>query len=269
MALRFAALSLFLFFLCNLVRADRVLEDGYEVTTVFDGRKLQVNPRVVQTLPGSFELIVLDSPGSTFYTVSFPLSSDSKVKRVAGDGVSGNSDGEAGKSRFDKPRSFAVDAKGNIYVADRNNKSIRKISLSGTVTTIAGGVSKELGRTDGPAQNATFSNDFEFEITFVPLRCCLLISDHGNQLIRQINLKKEDCPGNSHSKLGMISVWTVGFLVLSLLLGIAIGIAVRPCVIPRTGRREPPLVHHDMEAFPNQTGETSADSLLRHQKRSC
>lgn len=36
-----------------------------------------------------------------------------------------------GLARFDKPRSFAVDFRGNVYVADRVNKVIRKISTNG------------------------------------------------------------------------------------------------------------------------------------------
>lgn len=56
---------------------------------------------------------------------------ESVVKRLAGDGVQGYSDGEPGSARFDKPRSFAVDMKGNIYVADKSNHVIRKITNLG------------------------------------------------------------------------------------------------------------------------------------------
>ncbi|CAE5958382.1 unnamed protein product [Arabidopsis arenosa] len=259
MAWGFSSVSLFLFVVFNLVSAKIVLEDGYEVTTVVDGHKSGLNPYTIHALPGSSNLIVLDSSGSTFYTTSFPLSVDSVINRFAGDGTSGYVDGKAGNSRFNKTRGFAIDAKGNVYVADKNNKAIRKISSSGYVTTIAGGISKEFGHRDGPAQNATFSSDFE--ITFVPQRCCLLVSDHGNEMVRQINLKEEDCLESSHSNLGTYSLWSIG-IVLSCILGVAIGFAVRPYIIRHTGRSEPPLVHHDMEASPNQIGGTSSDLLL-------
>lgn len=59
------------------------------------------------------------------------------------------------------------------------------------VTTIAGDSSNLPGHVDGPGQNATFSADYE--LSFVPEMCALLILDHGNKLIRQINLKEEDC----------------------------------------------------------------------------
>ncbi|XP_013587418.1 uncharacterized protein BNAC05G19040D isoform X2 [Brassica napus] len=227
MAWSFSSLLLFSFFVFNL-EGKPVLEDGYEVTTVVDGHKSGLNPHTVHALPGSSNMIVLDSSGSTFYTTSFPLSVDSVINRFAGDGNPGYLDGNAGNSRFNKPRGFAVDAKGNVYVADKNNKAIRKISSSGYVTTIAGGTSKEFGHRDGPAQNATFSSDFE--ITFIPQRCCLLVSDHGNEMIRQINLKEEDCLQSSHSNLGTYSLWSIG-IALSCFLGVAIGFASRPYII--------------------------------------
>ena len=59
---------------------------------------------------------------------------ESVVKRFSGDGSSGYSDGNAGSAQFRKPESFAVDLKGNVYVADRMNHVIRKISSTGIFT---------------------------------------------------------------------------------------------------------------------------------------
>ena len=53
------------------------------------------------------------------------------IKRLAGTGEVGYNDGEPGSVQFNKPRSFAVDSKGNVYVADRNNFVIRKINTLG------------------------------------------------------------------------------------------------------------------------------------------
>ena len=65
------------------------------------------------------------------------------------------------------------------------------------MTTIAGDYSKATGNKDGPAQNATFSSDFELAV--VADRCILLVVDHGSQSIRQIDLKQADCAGSSQS----------------------------------------------------------------------
>ncbi|XP_075658346.1 uncharacterized protein LOC142628191 isoform X1 [Castanea sativa] len=211
------------------------IEEGYTVTTLIDGHKLGINPRSILPKPGSSDLLLLDSVSSIVYTLSFPTSKESKVKvnRLAGasDRNGGYADGELDSARFNKPRSFAVDLKGNVYVADKTNHAIRKISNTG-VKTIAGGYSKNPGHQDGPAKNATFSDDFE--ISFVPEKCALLISDHGNQLVRLISLKSEDCVRGSQFALGAVSIWVLG-LGLSCLLGLIVGIAVQPYIFRRKG----------------------------------
>ncbi|XP_042499230.1 uncharacterized protein LOC122077366 isoform X2 [Macadamia integrifolia] len=189
--------------------SELVLEEGYTVSTVLDGNKLQINPYSVLPRPGTNDLVVLDHSGNIFYTVSFPISQESEINRFAGNGTEGFSDGESKAAMFKHPRSLTVDTMGNVYVADRNSHSIRKINKSG-VTTIAGGYSKGPGKVDGPAQNASFSDDFE--LTFVPERCALLISDRGNHLVRQINLKPEDCGKGSKLDLGVAAIWLVAGL---------------------------------------------------------
>ncbi|XP_041011981.1 uncharacterized protein LOC121255631 isoform X2 [Juglans microcarpa x Juglans regia] len=232
------ASALALFFIFNLASfhalPDVVLEDGYTVSTVINGHKLRMNPHSVLPRSGSSDLIVLDSANSVFYTISFPASQESVVKRLSGDGVHEYLDGKLSSARFNKPQSFAIDLKGNVYVADiKSSRTIRKISDSG-VTTIAGGYSEKAGYADGPAQNASFSDDLE--ISFIPELCALLISDHGSQLVRHISLKAEDCAQGSNAAMGAVSTWLLG-LGLSCLLGLIVGIAVRPYIIPSEGSR--------------------------------
>jgi sugar lactone lactonase YvrE len=53
-------------------------------------------------------------------------------------GSSGTTDGTGGSARFKGPWGMAVDANGNVFVADNGSDTIRKISASRVVTTIAG-----------------------------------------------------------------------------------------------------------------------------------
>ncbi len=66
----------------------------------------------------------------------------------------GATDGPALEATFNNPHGIAVDAEGNIYIADRFNHKIRKLSLDGLVTTFAG--SGQIGSNDGVGTNASF-----------------------------------------------------------------------------------------------------------------
>ncbi|XP_057774632.1 uncharacterized protein LOC130993662 isoform X3 [Salvia miltiorrhiza] len=248
---------------------ELIYEDGYTVTTIIDGDKsnVKVNPQsIIHQSPPSDLFIILDSVDSTFYTALLPTTSNETViKKLAGNKVFGYVDGDLASAKFHKPKSFAVDLNGNIYVADHLNHAIRKITKSG-VTTIAGGYSQKAGRADGPARDALFSDDFE--LIFSSEICALLISDHGNRLVRQISLKAEDCSRQSGSVLGTTSAWLLG-LGLCSLISLAVGLVIRPYVIPYTGRRQTSSAPLDMDTLPNESGETSSDALLRLEKRSC
>jgi hypothetical protein len=60
------------------------------------------------------------------------------VTVLAGGKESGSVDGDGGNARFSLPVSLAVDGAGNVAVLD--NGKVRRITPSGTVTTVAGGL---------------------------------------------------------------------------------------------------------------------------------
>src|SRR5690606_28304416 len=87
------------------------------------------------TIDGSGNFYIADQNNHSIRKIS----AAGVVSTVAGDGTEGSLDGAALSARFSNPRDVAIDAGGNIYVADAGNHSIRKISASGVVSTVAGG----------------------------------------------------------------------------------------------------------------------------------
>jgi serine/threonine protein kinase, bacterial len=74
---------------------------------------------------------------------------------LAGSTDGGNVDGTGSAARFGNPAGIAVDASGNVFVADEGNHSIRKITPDTRVSTFAGGLSST--RADGVGSAASFS----------------------------------------------------------------------------------------------------------------
>lgn len=77
------------------------------------------------------------------------------VSTYAGTGAVGSVNSTALLSTFNYPMGLALDAAGNLYIADRFNHMVRKISASGNVTTLAG--SGSIGSSNGAGTGASFN----------------------------------------------------------------------------------------------------------------
>lgn len=82
------------------------------------------------------------------------ITPDGTVTTYAGTGAGGADDGDRSTATFVYPFALAFDRGGNLYIADALNHRIRKITPSGTVSTLAG--TGMLGDADGPGATATF-----------------------------------------------------------------------------------------------------------------
>ena len=78
---------------------------------------------------------------------------------------------------------IAADASGNLYVADTRNRRIRKVSSSGTITTLAGTGDNDFSGDLGPAVSADLSNP---QGVAVDAQGNVYIADTGNDRIRKV-----------------------------------------------------------------------------------
>ena len=129
------------------------------------------------TIDSTGYMYVVDSTNDTIRGINQGL-----VTTVAGAAtVPGGVDGTGTSARFRQPSDVAVDAQGNVYVADRNNHTIRKIS-DGAVTTLAG-LALMPGSTDGQGKDARFDSPNSVAVDSAGN---VYVADTGNATIRRI-----------------------------------------------------------------------------------
>jgi len=109
------------------------------------------------------------------------ITPDGQVTTLAGSPTPGFADGKGKAAQFNYPNGVAVDAAGNVYVADTANHRIRKITPDGTVTTLAG--SGQPGDVDGPAGEAQFRLP---QALAGDSKGIVYVADTGNNAIRKI-----------------------------------------------------------------------------------
>ncbi len=94
----------------------------------------------------------------------------------------GDRDGNGADARFISPSGVTIDRAGNVYVADTNNHTIRKISSAGTVTTLAGAAGSK-GSSDGIGLKARFNGPTGIAVDSAGT---IFVADTVNRTIRRI-----------------------------------------------------------------------------------
>ena len=100
---------------------------------------------------------------------------------LAADGT-GSADGTGAAAQFNHPTGAAVDVAGNVYVADSENSTIRKVTPDGTVTTLAG-LPQSYGSVDGIGSAARFNSPIGVAVDSASN---VYVADNWNHTIRKL-----------------------------------------------------------------------------------
>ena len=138
---------------------------------------------------GWITALAIDVDGTVFISTStaiYTLSPAGRLALLAGSrSEKGHTDAEGPEARFHDPRGLCVSINGSLLVADRNNHCLRRVSLHGTVTTVAG--SGKLGMADGACANAKFDEPYGIVVDLRDGQGTVYVTDYNNHCIRAVS----------------------------------------------------------------------------------
>jgi sugar lactone lactonase YvrE len=155
------------------------------------------------------DAVALDTMGN-FYIVEAnsatvrKVNSQGIIQTVAGGGTFGYSGdgGPATQALLNDPQGAAVDAAGNIYIADEDNARVRVVTLDGNINTIAGNGTKGFSGDGGPAANSLVNLP---EGIAVGLDGVVYFVDSGNRRVRSLT-PNSLCDMNGDGSLNVADV---------------------------------------------------------------
>jgi sugar lactone lactonase YvrE len=134
------------------------------------------------TVDASGNLFIADSINNRIRRVD----STGTIRTVAGSATEGfcGDGGPATSACLAWPHSVAVDASGNLFIADHDNARIRRVDTSGTITTVAGNGTWAYCGDGGPATSACLRYPTGVAVDAAGN---VFIADSGNHRIRRVN----------------------------------------------------------------------------------
>jgi sugar lactone lactonase YvrE len=159
----------------------RIARDG-AITPWIDGRAAGLDSVSGLAFDAQGQLIVAD----TGHHRILRIGPDGTIQLLAGSGRPGFRDGQGAAAQFDMPMGVAVDADGNVLVADTFNDRIRRIAPNGAVLTLAGGPLP--GDVDGPGEQARLNTPCAIA---VDAQGRIWIADTRNDALRELTAQGE------------------------------------------------------------------------------
>ncbi|MDP2340533.1 MAG: hypothetical protein Q8O67_06230 [Deltaproteobacteria bacterium] len=138
---------------------------------------------------GQGRVFVSDSSNVRVRRITFDAAGVGTVDTVVGTGTPGFSgdDGPATSAQISGPKGLAFDGAGRLFVADRNNSRVRRVTFDdagiGTITTVAGIGGGNFSGDGGPAASAEITSP---EGLAVDAAGTMFLADSGNQRVRRV-----------------------------------------------------------------------------------
>lgn len=181
--------------------AIRKVDTAGAISTVVGGGTLGTagNGGPATDAPLNFPgFLAVDAAGNLFVadgadSVVREVSPEGIITTVAGNGTYGYSGdgGLATAAQLNNPNGLALDAAGDLFIADAGNNVVREVTPAGIITTVAGNGAAGYGGDGGPAADASLHLSGYFGVSGVPLALDdqgdLFIGDDGNGVIREVN----------------------------------------------------------------------------------
>jgi hypothetical protein len=130
--------------------------------------------------------VVMDATGNLYVSEAGnymirKITSTGIVSTFVGNTTGGFTNGNGAAASFSSIQGIAIDASGNLYVADSGNEVIRKVTPDGTVSTFAGtGIA---GSLDGPIASASFKEPTGIAVDAAGV---IYVAEFGNKKVRKI-----------------------------------------------------------------------------------
>ncbi len=178
----------------SLANRVRLIRDGVIRTVVGTGAAAYTGDggpgeEAALSWPTALEL---DPEGNLFIADTFNhairrLAIDGTITTVGGTGVAGSAGdgGPATDAQLSQPMGLAVEADGTLYISDRGNHKIRRVTPEGAIETLAGLGEEGASGDGGPASEATFGYTARIALDGDGL----LVADQSNSTVRRITLR--------------------------------------------------------------------------------
>ena len=135
---------------------------------------------VYEPTPGDVHLFIADSGN---HAIRELVVATLAVSTLAGSGASGTANGTGGSARFNTPGGITLSG-GELFVADTNNHTVRRVTLAGAVTTLAGSAGAN-GSADGTGGTARFYQPLGLAADATGT---LYVADNANCIVRSVSM---------------------------------------------------------------------------------